>query len=158
MKPITLFCLALIAISYSAKAEPHVTATYYQQESVYHFDFAVLMEDPVYGSGTLFEVDSTLFSNMIAPVGWETWSDFRSTKWTTRYPEYRIPPGATLYGCSATASVVPANMRYIVGTTGPVTTYWGTLIPQAIPEPSSLLALAGGLGAVGFPLIRRRRR
>ena len=27
-----------------------------------------------------------------------------------------------------------------------------------IPEPSSLLALAGGLAALGFPLIRRRRR
>ena len=27
-----------------------------------------------------------------------------------------------------------------------------------VPEPSSLLALAGGLAALGFPLIRRRRR
>lgn len=30
-----------------------------------------------------------------------------------------------------------------------------TIVP--VPEPSSLLALAGGLGALGFPLIRRRR-
>ena len=157
MKRLLILCLVVLTLSRLALAVPYVTATYYLQGSSYHFDFETHMDDPVYDRGTSWGLRSTIFADLIAPIGWEAFSDFRSTQWFTRYPDYYIPAGTTLYGCSATASYVPSSLDYFLSTTGPMNTYYGTLIPTPIPEPSSLLALGAGLLGLAGLLGRRRR-
>ncbi|HET6453350.1 MAG TPA: PEP-CTERM sorting domain-containing protein [Armatimonadota bacterium] len=61
-------------------------------------------------------------------------------------------------GFAAWAASVPPTLDYYVEATGPGPgAYFGTLISQAIPEPSSLLALGGGLMGLGGLLLRRRK-
>jgi len=53
-------------------------------------------------------------------------------------------------GFAAWAASVPPTLDYYVEATGPGPgAHFGTLISQAIPEPSSLLALGGGLMGLG---------
>lgn len=69
-----------------------------------------------------------------------------------------IPPGKSLSGFNVTTPALAERFLYTVwwynGTHGSSTS--GYAYPTLIPEPSSLLALGSGLGALG--LSRRRRR
>lgn len=154
-----LLAVVLLAATGSVRSAPYVTATYTAISLSYRLDFTLHMEDQIYGEAIGWGLFAVGFSNLAAPSGWVAGADYRHTEWYTLVPEYYVTAGGTFYGCSAVSQTLPASLDYFIRNTGQgAGTFFGTLTPVPIPEPSSLLALGGGVPAMGLPWLRRRVR
>jgi len=152
----TLVFILIVAAANVVWSDPYVTATYAQVNSGYRLDFTLHMEDQIYGEAIGWGLFAVGFSNLAAPSGWVAGADYRHTEWYTLVPEYYVTAGGTLCGCSAVSQTLPASLDYFIRNTGQGPgTFFGTLTPAPIPEPSSLLALGGGVPAMGLPWLRR---
>jgi len=71
-----------------------------------------------------------------------------------------LPPGESLSGFNVTTSTLVSSFRYDLAWSNGTSLgslHYAYAYPELVPEPSALVALAGGLGALGLPLIRRRK-
>jgi hypothetical protein len=151
-----LTALSVLILARMATAHPYVTAAYTPVQSGYRLDF-VLNLDQWHGSSYGWGLFTTAITDLTAATGWRAGTDFRSTYWDSLAPQYDVPPGGILRGSAGTFSTLPAQLDYFVEMTGPGAGFNGTLIPTPVPEPSSILALAGGIAGLGGLAMRRRR-
>jgi len=156
MKLVMLVVSLVLMLGSMAYADPYVTATYSPLQSGYRLDF-ILHTDALNGSRG-WGLTTTEITDLAAPFGWDAWTDERQTEWYPQSPDFYVPPNGVLSGSSGTFTTLPTQLYYFVRLTGPgIGTYDGTLTPIAVPEPSSLLALAGGLTGLGGLALRRRQ-
>ncbi|MEN6372088.1 MAG: PEP-CTERM sorting domain-containing protein [Armatimonadota bacterium] len=156
--PLMLLCL-FIACSIAACADPYVTATYRPLETgSYRLDF-VLYTDYGHGSSYGWGLYTTEITGLVAPDGWRAVTDTRKTNWDSLSSEYDVSPGSMLTGCAGTFALLPTQLNYFIRLTGAGGGIDGTLTPTPapVPEPSSILALFGGLAGIGGLALRRRK-
>jgi len=137
-----------------ATADPHLTATYRQIGPNYRMEFVLYMDEfrGAHGWGLYI----TNITDLEAPLGWEAGKDSRKTEWFDRLPIYDVPPSGILRGCAGTLQTLPSELGYFVRLTGPgIATYGGGVIPQPVPEPTALSALAS-LSLMAMVGLRRR--
>ena len=102
-------------------------------------------------------------SHILSPSGWPYYANYPTfVMWYIGQGTVDwwmgIPPGRNLSGFEFTAPSLPPSIEYMgsasvaAGDYG----YRGSMVPQPIPEPSPLFALAGGLGALGLSRLGRR--
>ena len=148
-------CLAMfLLVTCIAIADPYVTATYTPIDSGYRLEFVIYL-DQWHGSLYGWGLYTTEIADLAAPIGWQAGTDIRKTNWDSLSPEYDVPPGGILRGSAGTFTVLPATLDYFTRMTLGGTQ--GTVIPVPVPEPSSLLALAGGAAGLGGLAVRRKR-
>jgi hypothetical protein len=106
----------------------------------------------------------TGMTDVTSPVHWSyaidpgyyiTWSTLPdSSNWTLG-----IPPSSNLSGFEFTYPSLKTKVEYHgVGYADTLfLTFSGYAVPQPVPEPSSLIVLLGGLGAVGLRRVKCRR-
>lgn len=71
-----------------------------------------------------------------------------------------VGPGKSLGGFAVTAPSLVERVRYRIVWSNDTTggSVFGYAYPVPVPEPSALMSLAGGLGALAVPLMRRKRK
>lgn len=157
----SLLALSLMFIvGAPGRANPYVTATYqHLQLGGYQLNFVVYM-DEFHGSSYEWGLSAISISDLEGPIGWNAGSDSRHTWWSTPFLSgYQIPPSGVLGGFSGTFATLPSQLNYYVSTTEGGGGVADVLVPTPIPEPSSILALAGGLtGLAGLRLRLRKKR
>ena len=118
----------------------------------------------VYVGGLDFRLTGGM-TNMAAPPHWTSETDLflGAYWWVTRGGEdyeLGVPPSSSLSGFEFTSTKLRTQVEYTgFGYTPEHYSlgFWGIAYPQLVPEPSALMALAGGLGALGLPMMRRRK-
>ena len=156
IRRITL-CLLLLSISAAASAgTPYVTGLYEPVEGGYKLYFTLhnALEDEAIWIWYVATEDAF---DPFGPPEWTIWHTFRDVQWQTDWkrPWDRLPPGESLGGFGYTAANEPSVLSYYIG--GEINGYAGEVTMVLIPEPSSLLALAGGFLGLGGLALRRRR-
>jgi len=101
-------------------------------------------------------------ADIVCPFHWSAyvfspWYVLWSVGESSFYWPYGIPPRESLWGFEFTSPTLPGEIRYTGEARSDLGSWLfsGNMVPQLIPEPSSLLALAGGLGALGLSRLRR---
>ena len=145
--------MVLSAVGANVQADPYVTGTYKQIAEGYQLSFVVhnTMPCEYITSWSVSTIDAT---DLQAPEGWRVSLLTRDVSWSVNEFKYAVQPFINLGGFNFVASHAPTSyMWFIWSTTGGST---GTVTLTQIPEPSSILALFGGLVTVGgFALSRR---
>ncbi len=147
-------CLLLAVGSSALCAEPYVTATYQPSSSGFLLQF-VLHNSLSDETLTRWHVTTLDASSPVAPSGWDVGLNYREVHWSALQPSSYVQPGAQQGGFSYASQGVPGELTWYIA--GSSWGYVGKVTPSAVPEPSSLLALSGGLIALGG-LVRRKRR
>ena len=103
-------------------------------------------------------------TDVVSPSGWSSEVTFAYVYWSIQpnSPDWTlgIAPGQSLAGFEFTSTKLPASIQYVgIGRSQTLLhlNFYGYAVPQLVPEPSALLALAGGLGALGLPMLRGRK-
>lgn len=103
-------------------------------------------------------------TDVASPSPWGCSTDrYLGASWSTlRYGlDYRlgVPPSSSLSGFEFTCPRLSTQIRYtVLGHTDTLSLGCvGYAVPQLVPEPSALVGLIGGLGALGLLLLRRRK-
>ena len=159
----TLLMLLLVP-SLSFGTPPPVTAVYLPVDGGFRYYLTVYNYlTPAEGNIVAIEAYTVIdASGQEAPPLWDAniitdWEVFWGTnlvggaEW-----EDGITPGTSLSGFSFKVPITYSQFTWRLGWHNGSygTTAWGDISPTFVPEPSSLLALGGGLAAVG--LLRRR--
>jgi hypothetical protein len=158
--------ILLIIPSLSFGTPPPVAATYQPVEGGYRYYLSVHNYlSPEWGNIVIIDA-YPLFgaSGLEAPPLWNTGYNSWQVHWETDLGGHDwqdgIPPGQSLSGFSVVVPEILTSFTYHLmwysGTDG--TAAWGDVYPTPIPEPSSLLALCGGLMGLGGLVLRRRRK
>jgi hypothetical protein len=153
------FCFLLLSIGALANGTaPYVTGVYEPMEGGYRLYFMLYntFDEEAIRGWSVYTDDS------LAPVGppeWNIYHTYKQVQWSTDElePWNRLPAGQSLGGFEYTAANEPDVLPYLI--MGAMTGgYVGEVEMVPIPEPSSLLALGGGLmGLAGLALRRRHR-
>lgn len=146
--------LFLLLCSMACGASPGVVATYEPVGEGYWLRFAVYNTLPENQSIWSLLVRTSDVQSPSGPDGWTIRLTSRDIQWFTS--THHIPFGKHLGGFVYLAEQRPVELRWSVQ--GSLLGYSGTVAPTLIPEPSSLLAVFGGLAGVGGMALRRRRR
>lgn len=170
----SLFFVSAVADWSSAWAqEAWVTALYQPVPGGYRYHLTVYNNTDPAWNGHI--VDLLLWiepvpardaaSDVVSPAGWTGYVDvWQNVNWSIgmNNPEWwtGIPPGESLSGFAFTFSKLQTAIPYSAGVRNiyGYPAYGGTIIPELIPEPSSLLALATGLAGALSSLRKRRRK
>ena len=152
-RKIILSALLALACQAAHATNPYVTATYRPLASGYRVEFTV--HNTVTGNTIgMWNASTSDGWDVSQPLGWDMSQDFREVRWHTDVIGRDIPSGGSLGGFGFTTQSIPAAIGWwILADTG----YAGSVTPQLAPEPSALLALVGGLGALGLPMLCRRK-
>ena len=147
----------LLTISAVARGgTPSVTGQYEPVVGGYRLYFTLhnaLEDEAIWG----WDVGTEDAFDPVGRPGWTIRHTFRDVEWCTDWnsPWDRLPPGQSLGGFGYTAANEPSVLGYFIG--GEKYGYGGGSVTMVlIPEPSSLLALAGGLAGIGGLVPRRR--
>lgn len=152
----------------SARAAPIVNATVLDLGNG-TWEYAYSLVNPAASTENVFDFgiyfDGTPVQNsVVSPGGWTSISGLGFIDWFSLIdpnlgPIYDLGVGQTLGGFSFVSAVAPGTITFsslgvdaVTGQVG-VTQYGQTTGPQAVPEPGSLLLMAGGL----ITLIARKR-
>ena len=151
------YLLALLTIlatlQNAVAADPYVTGTYAPSLDGYLVQFTVhnTTVDELVWSWSILTFDA---QNPVAPIGWHALTTSREVNWETRTPGDMVQPGGNVTAFGYTSQSAPGTLHYSVNSY--VAGYSGSVTPELMPEPSSLLALGvGGLGLIGAALRRR---
>ena len=150
IRRITL-CVVLLSISAFASAgTPYVTGLYEPVEGGYRLYFTLhnALEEKAIWYWYIATEDAF---DPFGPPGWTIWHTFRDVQWRAN-STWELPPGQSLGGFGYTAANKPSVLPYYIDIG-----YAGEVTMVLIPEPSSLLALAGGFLGLGGLALRRRR-
>ena len=136
-------------------SDPYVSGTYEPTQSGYVVRFTVynsLINDSV----SAWHVSTSSATGPAGPPGWEIFQDLRKIEWHALGVAYQVQPGASLEGFLYGSESPPGRLGWwiwAVRSGG----YVGTVTPALIPEPPSLLVLAGGTATLGGFALKRRR-
>lgn len=147
-------CVVLLSISTFAMAgTPYVTGSYEPVDGGYRLYFT--LHNPLEDEAIWYWYIAT--EDAFTPFGppeWTIYHTYRDVQWRAN-SGCELQPGQSLGGFGYTAEDAPGVLSYYIGGEHG---YVGEVTMELIPEPSSLLALCGGIGTVGLSLLRRRRR
>jgi len=149
-----LSLLALVLCSSAQAADPYVTGTYRPVSQGWRAEFTLhnALEDETIFMWYAVTADA---GDVGTPAGWHIRQDYRKVGWDANSVADRLQPGASLSGYNFTSQAQTSTYGWYVGSDK--WGYVGTVTLDLVPEPSAVLALAGGLGVLGLPFIRRRR-
>ena len=135
-------------------ADPYVTGTYSQASGGHAVEFVL---HNALAEGVLWKwfVETTDAGSVASPAGWSSSQNSREVEWRCTVAGAEVQPGSSLGGFAFISQGQPGTYGWWA--TDPWRGYGGVVTPELVPEPSALLALAGGLGVLGLPFIRRRR-
>jgi hypothetical protein len=169
---ITLMLLACV-LSAAVADGARITAEYQPVAGGYRY-YLTLHNDTdsstnlhVYSFFALVTPDLSTPWDVEAPPGWHyrAYEHDTQVSWGTDGAPATwyngVPPGESLSGLNVSVATFSTSFYYSLYTFGGGATapgWSGYAYPELVPEPSALVALAGGLGALGLPLIRRRRK
>lgn len=145
--------IALFSPSNCAWAIDPVSATYQPVSDGYFIQFVVHNTFST-GIGYWLVVTDDATSPS-GPAGWHVYQNAREVGWDVfgQSHTYDIQPGASLGGFSYISNNAPGALGWYIATDYGLT---GTVTPVPVPEPSSLLALAGGIAGLGGFMMRLR--
>lgn len=152
---LTTMVIVLVLTSGGLVAGPVVTATYetLNQEYLVRFTVHNTLQQEVISDFAVSVGDAT---DLLSPMGWIVSQDFRQVVWYAPDPSIRPQPGQSQNGFGFTMQNSPGILNWNVTTDS--WSYNGYVSPVPVPEPSSILALAGGIAGLGGLALRRRRR
>ena len=138
------FSLGAGSVDVSASYLPYATGGYLVEFTASnHLDTEYLQGLTVHSSNR---------SSAWGPEGWYTYITYRYVAWGTEQQQCVILPGMSKSGFQFVEDAIPS--QYDWWAMGSDFNYIGSVTPTPIPEPSSLLALGGGL--MGLGLLRKR--
>ena len=178
MKRVMLSIIALLCMCSGVRAEyPTVSAAVTESGSVltYSYTLTNTTADDIWSFAVVMPSGgvSAISSYGTTRSGWkvmtrQTAFDMVSWSWNgasvvspTQNAQFYFTTGVAVpitYAYHAPGS--SSNWHWMYGVPGGGTGSDGNTVlpvPDPVPEPSAFLALAGGLGALGLPLIRRRK-
>jgi hypothetical protein len=148
----------LLALSPSAYASGlYLTGVYKPVSDGYSIQFEVHNELTGYAMYE-FTIGTSSAWNVIGPVGWiNNNASSSNIRWiATNQAAPGVSPGSSLGGFGFTTAILPTEFQW--GTSISGIQYYGSVTPEPVPEPAALMTLAGGLGALALPILRRKRK
>jgi hypothetical protein len=151
---LSLLMIVLALTSCVWSAAPVVTATYEPLSQGYLVRFVLhnTLQQEYITQLTVVTNDAT---DLLSPAGWNVFQNFRQVDWDTPNPSYQLQPGQIRDGFGFTSQNSPGTLNLNI--TSNTWSYNGSVTPTLVPEPSSILAIAGGIVGLGGLALRRRR-